>query len=114
MPCEKQHSRTKQQKQQNDDHHHHRQMLPDDHHDHRQWPKRNPQKKTAGNVHKNLPNQPIFNHMRKLERTNEKIEKAYGLFSIKNFLRINQTEIPTSSTQQKIKIITTTTTTEKH
>mgnify|MGYP007049522200 CR=1 FL=1 len=72
-------------------------------------------KKTAGNVHKNLPNQPIFNHMRKLERTNEKIEKAYGLFSIKNFLRINQTEIPTSSTQQKIKIITTTTTTtEKH
>ena len=73
--------------------------------------KETPKKKTAGNVHKNLPNQPIFNHMRKLERTNEKIEKAYGLFSIKNFLRINQTEIPTSSTQQKIKIITTT---EKH
>ena len=56
MPCEKNNIAGPNNKEQNDDHH--RQMLPDDHHDHRQWPKRNPKKKTAGNVHKNLPNQP--------------------------------------------------------
>ena len=59
MPCEKNNIAGPNNKEQNDDDHHHRQMLPDDHHDHRQWPKRNPKnKKTAGNVHKNLPKQP--------------------------------------------------------
>ena len=76
--------------------------------------KETPKKKTAGNVHKNLPNQPtnIQPYEKNLnEKKAKKLKKPMGFFSIKNFLRINQTEIPTSSTQQKIKIITTT---EKH